>query len=108
MALVNCPSCAKRISDRAKTCSHCGFTTGTATEEDMLRQKRLQQIKKSQSFNNQSLLAMMLFVVGFAYMYWGVSRPTEIEYYVAMTCSGIGLFWYVVNRVRSTIYKKFK
>lgn len=108
MALTNCPSCSKRISDKAKSCSHCGFTIGTSTEEDVLRQKRLQQIKQSQSLNNQSLLATMLFIVGIAYMYWGGSRPTEIEYYVAMTASGIGLFWYVINRVRMTIYKKFK
>ena len=108
MALVNCPSCSKRISDKAKTCSHCGFTVGAATEENVLRQKRLQQIKKSQSLNNQSLLATMLFIAAFAYMYWGGSRPSEIEYYVAMTASGIGLFWYVINRVRITIDKKFK
>ncbi len=108
MALTNCPSCSKLISDKATACNSCGFKAGIATEEDVLRQRRLHRIKKSQSMNNQSLLAMMLFVAGFWYMYWGGTRPNEIEYYIAMTCSGIGLFWYVVNRVRTVIEKKFK
>lgn len=108
MALKNCPSCSKLVSDKATDCGQCGFKIGSATEEEVLRQKRLHQIKKSQSFNNQSLLAMMMFVIGFGYMYWGGTRPNEIEYYIAMTCSGIGLFWYVVNRVRIVIDKKFK
>lgn len=108
MALINCPSCAKRISDKATVCGHCGFKLGTATEEDLLREKRISRIKRSQSLNNQSLLAMMLFVVGFSYMYWGGTRPNETEYYIAMTCSGIGLFWYVINRVRIVIEKRFK
>jgi predicted amidophosphoribosyltransferase len=33
MALINCPECAKQISDKATACPHCGlpgsyFTTG--------------------------------------------------------------------------------
>ncbi|UAA40436.1 hypothetical protein KIH87_08915 [Paraneptunicella aestuarii] len=108
MALTTCPSCSKRISDKAKSCQYCGFLTGTASEEDLLRQKRMQTIKRSQSLNNQSLLAMLLFVLGFGYMYWGGTRPEETEYYIAMTCSGIGLFWYVINRVRIVIEKRFK
>lgn len=25
MALINCPECQKEISDKVKTCPHCGF-----------------------------------------------------------------------------------
>lgn len=107
MALTKCPSCSKLISDKAKVCSHCGFNFGTATKADVLRQQRIQKIQQSQSLTNQSLLAMLMFVVGFAYMYWGGVSPTETEYYIAITLSGIGLFWYVIIRVRMVIEKKF-
>lgn len=28
MALIVCPDCKKEISDKAKSCPHCGFTFG--------------------------------------------------------------------------------
>ena len=37
MAITACPSCSKPISDKAKTCSHCGFNIGNASAEDIAR-----------------------------------------------------------------------
>lgn len=76
------------------------------TKEDEQRKKKHNRYLKIQSVNNQSLVAMLLFVIGFGYMYWEGIRPTETEYYIAMTVSGIGFVWYIVNRVRMVILKK--
>lgn len=106
MALISCPSCQKRISSKAQSCNHCGFSLGNASQEDLLRKERLNRFKKFQSLNNQSLLAVLLFVAGFAYMYWGGVRPNETEYTIAMSMSATGFIWYIINRVRIVIAKR--
>ena len=108
MALMYCPSCAKRISDKATVCSHCGFKITSATEEDILRKQRLRHMLRAQSLNNQSLLAILLFIAGFVILDWSGTRPSETEYYLAMGCSGVGLCWYVINRIRIMLQKRLK
>lgn len=106
MAITNCPSCNKKISDKAQTCPHCDFSRQGMTKEDAQRKKSHNRFLKMQSINNQSMLAMLMFVIGFGYMYWEGIRPTETEYYVAMSVSAIGFVWYIVNRVRMVVLKK--
>ncbi|GAB3033484.1 zinc ribbon domain-containing protein [Bowmanella dokdonensis] len=128
MALIDCPSCNKKISDKASQCQHCGFAIGKASDEDILRKQRLQKFKKTQSIQTQSMVAMLMFVAGFAILYWGDSAPSEFEcefalnliknggplclwhgqlqYNLAIGCSLIGFVWYVVNRVRLIFIRK--
>ena len=108
MSIVNCPACNKKMSSRAEICPHCGFARNGATQEDHERKQRHKQFLKIQSINNQAALAVLLFVVGFAYMYWGGVSPTETEYYIAMTISGTGFVLYIVNRIRMVIAKRSK
>lgn len=108
MSIVNCISCNKKISSRADICPHCGFSKRGISQEDEERKRRHKQYLKIQSINNQAALAVLLFVVGFAYMYWGGVSPTETEYYIAMTISGSGFLLYIVNRIRMVIAKRSK
>lgn len=39
MALINCPECSKEISDKVKTCPHCGFPLVEELKEEELPQK---------------------------------------------------------------------
>ena len=80
MALIDCPSCNKKISDKTEQCNHCGFAMGNASEDDIARKRNLQKYLKSQSIQTQSLIAMLMFVAGFV--------------------------WYIVNRVRLVFVKK--
>ncbi len=107
MAIINCPACNKKISDRATSCPHCGYSM-QGSKEDISRKRSHNRYMKMQSINNQSMLAMLLFVIGFGYGYWEDVQPPDVEYYIAMTCSGIGFLWYLVNRVRMIIVKKSK
>ncbi|MBN7821561.1 zinc-ribbon domain-containing protein [Bowmanella yangjiangensis] len=129
MALTNCPSCNKKISDKAKSCQHCGFAVGAATEDDILRKQRFNKFKRAQSIQTQSMIAMLMFIAGFAILYWGDGPSTEyacklsfnlinnsspiclwhgqLQYNIAMSCSVIGFVWYVINRVRLIFMKKF-
>lgn len=106
MALVDCPSCSKTISDKAKTCQHCGFAIGNASVEDIQRKKSLQRFTKIQSIQNQSMVAMLLFISGFGFMYWGGTRPGDLQHTLAIAASVIGFVWYIVNRVRMIYVKR--
>lgn len=106
MALTNCPACNKKISDKAKTCPHCGFAVGEASSEDILRKKNFQKFKKTQSIQTQSMIAMLMFIAGFGFMYWGGVQPGDIQHTLAIGCSVVGFAWYIINRVRMVIHKR--
>ena len=106
MALTECPSCSKTISDKAKECNHCGFALGSASDEDIIRKKNLNKFKKQHSIQNQSMLAMLMFVAGFGFMYWGGVRPGDTQHTLAIACSVVGFVWYVVNRIRIIYIKR--
>ena len=106
MALIDCPSCNKKTSDKAQTCPHCGFGVGDATSEDIERKRSLKKFQKLQSIQNQSLIAILLFVAGFGFMYWGGSSTSETQYNLAILCSVVGFVWYVINRVRIVMVKR--
>lgn len=106
MALTDCPSCNKKISDKAKSCQHCGFAVGDASAEDVARKKNIQKFHKAQSIQNQSMLAMLMFVAGFGFMYWGGVQPGDTQHSIAIGCSVVGFVWYIVNRVRLIIHKR--
>jgi len=107
MALIDCPSCNKKISDKAQECQHCHFAIGDASNEDILRKEQLKRYKKLSSIQNQSMLAMLLFVAGFGFMYWGGARPGDVQHNMAIIGCVIGFLWYVVNRVRTVYIKRF-
>ena len=106
MALVDCPSCNKKTSDKAKTCPHCDFKIGDATSEDIERKQSLQRFKKLASIQNQSLLAMLIFVASFGFMYWGGTRR-DLQHNLAILGAVVGFVWYLVNRARIVYIKRF-
>lgn len=106
MALTDCPSCGKKISDKSKTCPHCGFAIGDANADDILRKKSLAKFQKVQGIQNQSMLAMLMFIGGFGFMYWGNVRTGDTQHTVAMASTVIGFVWYLVNRVRLVMAKR--
>lgn len=107
MALIDCPSCSKKISDKAPSCSHCGFAVGSASEEDIVRKQQMLRFTKIQSLQNQSMLAMLMFVSGFGLWYWGGEQPSDLQQNATVGCSIIGFVWYLVNRARLVILKRF-
>ena len=106
MSIVNCLSCNKKISSRADICPHCGFSKGNVSAQDSDRKHRYKQYLKIQSINTQAALAVLLFVAGFAYMYWKGENPSEEVYYIGYSISAAGFIWYIVNRVRMVLVKR--
>jgi len=106
MALVDCPSCSKKISDKAQSCQHCDFTLGTVNADDIARKKSLNIYLKNQNVQTQSMIAMLLFVAGFGFMYWGAAEPGGLQHNLAIGLALIGFVWYIINRVRLIILKR--
>ena len=107
MALIDCPSCGKKTSDKAKVCPHCNFALGEATAEDIQRKQSFMRFKKLHSLQNQSMLAMLLFIAGFGFMYWGSPAKGSMQFNLAVLTSVIGMIWYVVCRIRAVLIKRF-
>ena len=87
-------------------CRHCGATVGELSAEDQRRKESLKRYKQSQNIQTQSMIAMLMFVLGFAIMFWGGTEVGESKYTASLSCSVIGFIWCIVNRVRLVILKK--
>ena len=108
MALIDCPSCGKKISSKAKQCPHCHTDFTKTNADDAERKQSMSRFKKIQGIQNQSMIAMLMFVGGFAFMFLGepVSQD-DLRYKAAITCTVIGFVWYIVNRGRMIWLKRF-
>lgn len=105
MAVINCPSCKKKISDKAKTCNHCDFDLSNTDAEKIATLNRVSLINKSQRLMNYSFIAMLLFCGGFLFMFWDNVEPGSIQHTMAMVCAGIGFVMYIIIRAMLVITK---
>ena len=67
MAVINCPKCRKKISDKAKTCQHCETSFDDMSAEKLQNIKKVNLIETSQKLMNYSMIAMLLFCGGFLF-----------------------------------------
>jgi len=108
MAVINCPSCKKKISDKAKTCNHCGMQIAGIDQEKLALIKQTNAIKKQQSLMTHSFLAMLLFCGGFLFFYLKDAQPGTIEYVTSIASTILGFILYLVTRVRLLLLKRSK
>jgi uncharacterized membrane protein YvbJ len=113
MALINCPSCKTRISDKAKTCSQCGYnmqsgkTTDGLTQEQLQSKAKLARMKLRYSLQMQAMIGIILFLLGIVSWYFlGEKGLTEVSHFVELGTAFIGFVWYIITRVRLLAFKK--
>lgn len=109
MAIIDCPACGKTISDKAKDCSHCKAEFGNASADDIRRQAAAAGYKKLQKIQNQSMLAILLFIVGCYFTFMGDFPAGEkgiMMYNASLGVTIVGFVWYSINRVRITLAKR--
>lgn len=109
MAITNCPACSKPISDKVKSCPHCALEFGDNTAEDIERKLSLERFQKLHRLQNQSMLAILIFVVGAYFVFLGDFPNNEtgvLMYNIAVAVTALGFIWYAVNRVRITLAKR--
>lgn len=106
MALAECPSCRKRVSSKAKECPHCQFVFAGQSEEDLQREMiRLNQEKRDRLLS-RSMLALLLAIAAFVYLFLQQPLPASWQYNVAIGVLIVGLLWFLINRVQMLFLKK--
>jgi hypothetical protein len=106
MAVINCPGCKKKISDKAKICQHCQLDLTVLDADKIASLKRVSAVAKSQQLMNHSFIAMLLFCGGFLFLYWQDAQPGTWQYVVAITSAILGFILYLVTRVRLILTKR--
>lgn len=106
MAVINCPNCKKKISDKAKSCSHCSVDMENLSSEKLHSMTQQQKIKKSQALMTQSFIAMLLFCGGFLFLYSSDTQPGNWQHTVSVVSILIGFFLYIITRIRLIIFKR--
>ena len=99
MAVINCPHCKKKISDKAKKCSHCNVSLTELDKDKLASLEKVNRIKQSQRLMNYSFIAMFLFCGGFLFMFWDNVTPGTWQHNAAMTSTVIGFILYIIIRV---------
>jgi hypothetical protein len=106
MAVINCPGCQKKISDKAKNCTHCQLDLAGLDADKMALLKKVSAVEKSQQLMNHSFIAMLLFCGGFLFLYWQDAQPGTLEYIGSITSAVLGFILYIVTRVRLLLVKR--
>ncbi|MBO9490543.1 hypothetical protein J7384_09220 [Endozoicomonas sp. G2_1] len=105
MALINCPNCKKKISDKAKSCSHCQLDIGNMDEEKLHTMRQVSLIKASERLMTHSMIAMLLFCGGVFWL-WQDGTQNSWQYYAAAGTTVAGFILYIVTRFRIVLLKK--
>ncbi len=108
MAIINCPNCQKKISNKAAECSHCQLDLKNLDSEKLQRLTNVNKIQKFQSLMNHSFIAMLLFCGGFLVIFLRNSVPFSLEYILSASATIIGFILYIVTRIRLIFLKNKK
>lgn len=108
MAIVKCPQCQKSISDKHSQCPHCQLQLDAVDEQTKQAIARQNKIKKQQGLMNQSFVALILFLAGFFVLYWQQPPQGSTLSKACYGAVGVGVVWYLVNRVRIILLKRSK
>lgn len=104
MAIITCPQCNNKISDKAKTCPHCGVDMDMDDEKrDLLASRK--RAEKLKSLSTQSMLALVLALAGFYIMYFQTPEQDSTQMLLSQVAFGAGFLWYLVNRIRTFMLK---
>ncbi len=106
MALTKCPSCNKRISSKARECPHCQFVLAGQSKEDVQRERRRLNQEKSDKLVSRSMLALIIAIAAFTYLFMQQPQPQSWGYNIAIGGIVVGLIWFVINRVQLMFLKK--
>lgn len=107
MAVINCPSCNKKISDKAKSCSHCQLELANLDPDKMQSMSKVCFVQKHQSLMNHSFIAILFFCGGFLSL-WQYAEPGTWQYTAAIASTVVGFVLYLVTRIRLLFLKRSK
>jgi len=107
MAVINCPSCNKKISDKANSCSHCQLDLVDLDKDKIQSLSKVSYVQKHQSLMNHSFIAMLLFCGGFLF-FWQYANSGTWQYTASVTSTIAGFVLYLITRIRLLFLKRGK
>lgn len=108
MAVINCPSCKKKTSDKAKKCSHCDLCLQDIDSEQIANLNNVSRINQAQRLMTYSFVAMLLFCGGFLFMFRDNVEQGTWQHSLAMASTVIGFILYIIIRIRLLFFKRKK
>ena len=97
--IVACPNCGKQISSVAPLCSHCGFSRGEVSEEDLREFKRRKMRDRIYHLNMASYTVIALFLLAFGWYWWDTSGFSQRSSVGPVLLLAIGTVAYLSIRV---------
>ena len=104
MAIVTCPMCSSKMSDKAPSCPSCGATSDMDDEQRHRVASRISQ-KKLQQISTHNMIAVIIALAGFYVMYFQSPDPESWQLKCSQGAVAIGFLWYIVNRIRHFMIK---
>jgi uncharacterized membrane protein YvbJ len=114
MAIINCPSCKEKISDKAKKCSNChyDFLSQTSsqglTNEQIASKQILANIKNKYSLQMHAMIGIILILLGSLLWYFGDRGTKSYSDLSSLGLLALGSLLYLVTRVRLILFRKQK
>jgi hypothetical protein len=108
MAVINCPICRKKTSDKADKCSHCGLSLQEIDNDKIANLLNVNRINQGQRLMTYSFVAMLLFCGGFLFMFWDNVEQGTWQHTLAMASTVIGFILYIIIRIRLLLFKRNK
>jgi len=112
MAIIKCPSCKERISDKAKSCTNCQYdlvnkrnSTGL-NEEQLASKNHMARLKKRYSLQMQAMIGIILVLGGSLLWYFGGRGLSSNQDYISLTLLGAGCVLYLTTRIRLIFFKQ--
>ena len=106
MAIISCPFCGQKISDKSAQCSGCNKNLSDITPEKLEALARDKRLDKSQRLMNHGMLSMLLFLAGFGSLYWFAPQQGSLQQVAFIGASAAGFCWYIITRIRIMLLKK--
>lgn len=96
MAIIQCPACGKKISNKAAACPHCGVD-----KQSNGQPARRPRGKKKANLMTQQLIAVSIFIAGALWMISIHLAATPRPYPIAaLVFTATGGIWYLLTRAR--------
>ncbi|MFQ3267257.1 MAG: hypothetical protein ACI9VO_001515 [Colwellia sp.] len=106
MAVINCPGCNKKISDKIKTCNHCNLDLSELDSDQLTSLNHVSLVNKTQRLMNFSFVAMLLFCGGFLFMFRDNIEPGTWQHNLAMVSAILGFVMYIIIRAMLLFTKR--
>ncbi|MCC5855088.1 MAG: zinc ribbon domain-containing protein [Idiomarina sp.] len=109
MAIISCPGCGKKVSDKAASCEHCGFLLGAHDTDSLAQQAALKRADRLNALITQQMVALLLFIAGLGgtfYDWGGEGWTSHISTVIAPSVAGVSFIWYAITRGRIFILKR--